>query len=223
MGDGYVFQTIAAPITGSSYKLAEPGTLQGMIVGDRTDGVTGRLGPVEGIDGHRDGRERLARHRPARCDTTIAPDDRTAPIIAALLQDEPAIRATDGLARGTMSLRVQIESPALKRPFIYRNVYAAEGDVVTLASGAAARIAAIMLQNGVRRVPISAITIDERMETAVRAARIVGARIAPRRVRGGRQGRAVPAHPAVARGAADDPGAGADPRRRCSRAAPRSG
>ena len=51
MGDGYVFQTIAAPITGSSYKLAEPGTLQGMIVGDRTDGVTGRLGPVEGIAG----------------------------------------------------------------------------------------------------------------------------------------------------------------------------
>ena len=51
MGDGYVFQTIAAPITGSSYKLAEPGALQGMIVGDRTDGITGRLGPVEGIAG----------------------------------------------------------------------------------------------------------------------------------------------------------------------------
>ena len=188
MGDGYVFQTIAAPITGSSYKLAEPGTLQGMIVGDRTDGVTGRLGPVEGIAGTATA-ENASRGTSSTVSTTIAPDDRTAPIIAALLQDEPAIRATDGLARGTMSLRVQIESPALKRPFIYRNLYAAEGDVVTLASGAAARVASIMLQNGVRRVPISAITIDERLETAVRAARIVRARIAPRRVAAG--GRAV--------------------------------
>ncbi len=188
MGDGYVFQTIAAPITGSSYKLAEPGTLQGMIVGDRTDGVTGRLGPVEGIAGTATA-ENASRGTSSTVNTTIAPDDRTAPIIAALLQDEPAIRATDGLARGTMSLRVQVESPALKRPFIYRNLYAAEGDVVTLASGAAARVASIMLQNGVRRVPISAITIDERLETAVRAARIVRARIAPRRVAAG--GRAV--------------------------------
>ena len=97
LGDGYVYQTIAAPITGASYKLAEPGTLQGMIVGDRADGVTGRLGPVEGIqgDGHRDRhRPRHDEHRPR----TIAPDDRTAPIVAALLQDEPAMRVTDGLA-----------------------------------------------------------------------------------------------------------------------------
>jgi len=188
MGDGYVFQTIAAPITGSSYKLAEPGTLQGMITGDRADGVTGRLGPVEGIAGVATARN-VARGTTSTVRATIAPDDRTAPIVAALLQDEPAIRATDGLARGTMSLRVRIESPALKRPFVYRNVYAAEGDVVTLASGAAARIASIMLQNGVRRVPITGITIDERLETRVRAARIVRARIAPRRVAAG--GRAV--------------------------------
>ena len=188
MGDGYVFQTIAAPITGSSYKLAEPGTLQGMIVNDRTDGVTGRLGPVEGISGTATA-ENVSRGTTSTVRTTIAPDDRTAPILAALLQDEPAIRATDGLARGTMSLRVKIESPALKRPFVYRNVYAAEGDVVTLASGTAARIASILLQNGVRRVPITAITIDEHLDTKVRAARIVGARIAPRRVAAG--GRAV--------------------------------
>jgi hypothetical protein len=188
MGDAYVFQTIAAPITGSSYKLAEPGNLQGMIFGDRTDGITGRLGPVEGIDGVATA-QNVSRGTTSTVRTTIAPDDRTAPILAALLQDEPAIRATDGLARGTMSLRVTIASPALKRPFVYRNLYAAEGDVVTLASGAAARVASIMLQNGVKRLPISGITIDERLETKVRAARIVGARIVPRRVAAG--GRAV--------------------------------
>jgi hypothetical protein len=188
LGDGYVFQTIAAPITGSSYKLAEPGTLQGMIVGDRADGVTGRAGPVEGIAGTATA-VNPARGTASTVRTTIAPDDRTAPIVAALLQDEPAIRVTDGLARGTMSLRVTIESPALKQPFVYRNLYAAEGDVVTLASGVTARIASILLQNGVRRVPISGVTISERIETRVRAARIVGARIAPRRVAAG--GRAV--------------------------------
>ena len=143
MGDGYVYQTIAAPITGSSYKLAEPGTTQGMIVGDRTDGITGRLGPVEGIAGTATA-QNVSRGTTSTVRTTIAPDDRTAPIVAALLQDEPAIRATDGLARGTMSLRVRIASPALKRPFVYRNLYAAEGDVVTLASCAAARIASII-------------------------------------------------------------------------------
>ncbi|HTI34431.1 MAG TPA: hypothetical protein VL422_12185 [Miltoncostaea sp.] len=188
MGDGYVYQTIAAPITGSSYKLAEPGTLQGMIVGDRTDGITGRLGPVEALTGTATA-ENVARGTTSTVHATIAPDDRTAPIIAALLQDEPALRANDGFARGTMSLRVEITSPALKRPFRYRNLYAAEGDVVSLASGAAARIASIMLQNGLKRVPISAITINERIESKVRAARILGARIAPRKVTAG--GRAV--------------------------------
>ena len=58
MGDGYVYQTIPAPIAGSSYKLGEPGTIQGMLVGDRADGLTGRLGPVEAISAveHRDRR-----------------------------------------------------------------------------------------------------------------------------------------------------------------------
>ena len=31
LGDGYVYETIAAPIAGASYKLAEPGTVQGMV------------------------------------------------------------------------------------------------------------------------------------------------------------------------------------------------
>ena len=74
MGDGYVYQTIAAPIAGSSYKLGEPGTIQGMLVGDRADGLTGRLGPGRGHRGgeHRDRRrprhpEHGARHdRPRR-------------------------------------------------------------------------------------------------------------------------------------------------------------
>ena len=105
--------------------------------------------------------------------------------MAALLQDEPAIRVTDGLARGTLALTVTIASPALKKPIVYRNLYAAEGDVVTLASGQAGRLAAILLQNGVRRVPIASVTVTERIQTRVRAARILGARIAPRRVTAG--------------------------------------
>ena len=184
LGDGYVYQTIAAPIAGASYKLAEPGTLQGMVVGDRSDGVTARLGPVEGIAGTASAID-VARGTESTVNATIAPDDRTAPIVATLLQDEPAVRVTDGLARGTLSLRVAFTSPAVKRPIVYRNLYAAEGDVVTLASGQAGRIASILMQNGVKRVPISAVAITQRIETRVRAARIVGARIVPRRVRAG--------------------------------------
>jgi len=184
LGDGYVYQTIAAPIAGASYKLAEPGTLQGMVVGDRSDGISARVGPVEGIEGTATATD-TARGTQSTVTATIAPDDRTAPIVASLLQDEPAVRVTDGLARGTLSLRVVITSPALKGPIVYRNLYAAEGDVVTLASGQAGRLASILLQNGVQRVPISAIRVTQRIETRVRAARIVGARIVPRRVRAG--------------------------------------
>ena len=184
LGDGYVYQTIPAPISGSSYKLGEPGSLQGMIVGDRADGLTGRIGPVEAIAAVASATD-VDRGTQSTVRATIAPDERTAPIAAGLVQDEPAVRVRDGLGGGTLRLTVSVSSPDLKTPIVYRNTYAAAGDVVSLASGQANRIAATLLQNGVRPVPISSISITERLESRVRAARIVGASIRPRTVRAG--------------------------------------
>lgn len=174
LGDGYVYQTIAAPITGSSYKLAEPGTLQGMIIGDRADGITGRLGPVEAISAVATATD-ASRGTQSTVRVLVAPDERTAPVIAGALQDEPAVRVRDGVAGGTLTLRVSITSPDLPKPITYRNVYASAGDVVSLASGQVARLTAILMQNGVRPVPISSIEIVESLEPTIRAARILGA------------------------------------------------
>ena len=184
MGDGYVYQTIPAPIAGASYKLAEPGTLQGMIVGDRADGVTGRIGPVEAISAVSTATD-ASRGTQSTVRATLAPDERTAPIAGGLVQDEPAVRVTDGLGAGTLTLSIAISSPDLKTPFVYRNVFASAGDVVSLASGQLPRIMAILMQNGTRPVPISGISVTEKVDSSVRAARIVGASIRPRRVRAG--------------------------------------
>lgn len=183
MGDGYVYQTIAAPITGSSYKLAEPGTTQGMIIGDRADGITGRIGGTDGIAGTATATD-VGRGTQATVRATLASDDRTAPTISGVLQDEAAVRVRDGVAGGTLTLRISITSPDLKTPIVYRNVYASAGDVVSLASGQLPRIVSILMQNAVRPVPISAIAITEKLEPRARAARILGASV--RRTPGGR-------------------------------------
>lgn len=177
LGDGYVYQTIAAPIAGGSYKLAEPGTLQGMVVRDSTDGVTGRTGPVSGIAATGTAID-TARGTRRSVRAVLAPDERTAPIVAGLVQDEPAFRARDGVAPGTLTLRVTVASPDLARPFVYRNVYAAAGDVAFLASGQVPRILAVLMQNGVRPVSVSALDVTQTIEPRVRAARIVGASVA---------------------------------------------
>lgn len=176
LGDGYVYQTIPAPITGSSYKLAEPGTIQGVITADRADGVTARRGPAEGITAVATATD-SARGTQSTVRATIAPDERTVPIVAGLLQDEPAIRVRDGVAGGTLTLRIAIRSPELAKPIVYRNVYAAAGDVVSMASGQLPRMLTVLMQNGVRSVPVSAISVTARLETRVRAARILGASI----------------------------------------------
>ena len=184
MGDGYVYATVPAPIAGASYKLAEPGTLQGMIVGDRADGVTGRIGPVEAISAVSSATD-VSRGTDSTVRATVAPDERTAPIAGGLVEDEPAVRVADGLGPGTLSLSITVTSPDLKAPLVYRNVYAAAGDVVSLASGQLPRLLAILMQNGVRPVTISSVSVVQRLESPVRAARIVGAAIRPRRVRPG--------------------------------------
>ena len=72
LGDGYVFQTVAAPILNGSYKLAEPGVLRGMVTSDRADGIGGVIGPVE-IAAVGTARE-AARGTTATVRGTIAPD-----------------------------------------------------------------------------------------------------------------------------------------------------
>lgn len=184
LGDGYVFGTIPAPILNSSYKLAEPGALRGMVTGDRADGVTAQIGPVEGIAATGTARD-AARGTRITVRGTLAPDPRTAPIVAGLVQDDPALQVLDGIVGGTLTLRIAIASPDLPRPFVYRNVYAAEGDVATLASGRLSRLVAALMQNGVRPLAIESVTVDQVLRQKVLAARIVGARIRPRRVRPG--------------------------------------
>jgi hypothetical protein len=188
LGDSYVYEVIPAPITGTSYIYAEPGSLQGMIVADRFDGVTGIVGPVEGVDAVGTARD-TARGTEATVSSTIAPDDRTLPIMAGLLQDESAVRVRDGIRPGTVTVHVSVSSPALPKPLTYRNVYASAGDVVALSSGQAARLVAILGQNSIRDIPISAIRVDQLIQPGVRAARILGASVRPRRVTAG--GRAV--------------------------------
>ncbi len=184
LGDGYVFQTIAAPILNGSYKLAEPGVLRGMVTSDRTDGIGGVLGPVGGISAVGTARE-AARGTTATVRGTIAPDPRTAPIVGGLVQDEPAARVLDGIEGGTLTLRVSISSPDLRRPVVYRNVYAAAGDVATLASGQVSRLLSILMQNGIRPVTVAQVAVNQSLQPRVRAARIVGARVSPRRARPG--------------------------------------
>ncbi|MGE3138836.1 MAG: SpoIVB peptidase S55 domain-containing protein, partial [Thermoleophilia bacterium] len=184
LGDGYVYQTIPAPIAGGSYKLAEPGNLRGMVIRDSSDGLTGRLGPVDGISATATAVD-TGRGTRSVVQAVLAPDERTAPIVGGLLQDEPAFRVRDGVGGGTLTLHVSITSPDLPQPVRYRNVYAAAGDVASLASGEVPRIMAILMQNGVRSVRITSLSVSETLEPRIRAARIVGASVEPRKARPG--------------------------------------
>ncbi len=184
LGDGYVYQTIPAPIVGGSYKLAEPGNLRGMVIRDSSDGITGRVGPIDGIAATGVATD-TGRGTRSVVQAILAPDERTAPIVGGLVQDEPAFRVRDGVGPGTLTLNITVSSPDLPRPIRYRNVYAAAGDVASLSSGQVPRIMAILMQNGVRAVRISQVSVNETLEPAVRAARIMGASVEPRRARPG--------------------------------------
>jgi SpoIVB peptidase S55 len=185
MGDGYVYDTIPAPIQNSSYKLGEPGTLHGMIVADRADGVIGRIGPATGIKIVSSATD-TRRGTRAVVTTLLAPDERTVPQITDALQAEPAFRVRDGIGGGTLRLTIVAKSPLRTRPIVYRNMYAAAGDVVNLSLGPLTRMTTVLLQNGVRSVPLSEIDVHQVLEPQVRAARIVGASFVPARARPGR-------------------------------------
>ncbi|MEW6583686.1 MAG: hypothetical protein AB1416_13100, partial [Actinomycetota bacterium] len=184
MGDGYVYETVPAPIQNASYKLGEPGTLHGMVTGDRADGVVGRIGPVDGIRVVSTARD-TRRGTTATVTTLLAPDERTVPEVADVLQAEPAFRVRDGIGGGTLSLVITVRTPLRAKPIVYRNTYAAAGDVVNLSLGPLTRMVTVLLQNGVRPVPIREIRVRQVLEPRVRAARIVGASFAPVRARPG--------------------------------------
>lgn len=174
MGDAHVYQTIPAPITNWSYKVAEPGTLQGMVVGDRADGITGVAGPVQAISGVATATD-VGRGTQSTVRVSIAPDERTAPELSGVLQDEPVLRVTDGAAGGTLTLRISITSPDLARPFVYRNIYASTEYLSWAASGQLSGLVYYLLRNNLRPIPISAIEVTQRLEPRVRAATLVAA------------------------------------------------
>ncbi len=186
MADGYVHGAIPAPTLGASYKIAEPGTIQGSIVADRADAVTGRLGPAPGIAGVATA-SNPSRGADSTVRVTLAADQRTAPDVSSVLQDEPALRVTDGSAGGTLTLRISVTSPDLATPFTYRNVYAATSDLAWAGSGRLPSILDMLMRNTLRKVPVTSVTVDERFEPRVRAARIVAV---------GVRGRVRPGHAA---------------------------
>lgn len=184
MGDAYVIQTIAAPIAGASYKLADPGVLQGAIVGDRTDGVIGVVGAAGGIPAISRAVDRT-RRTSSTVRATLAPDERVLPLTAALLQSEPALRVRDGLGGGTIRLTFRIASRSLPRPIVYRNMYAAYGDVVSVASPVLATAVSMLTQNNLSAIPISRIEVSQTLERRVRQAVIIDASVTPAVLRPG--------------------------------------
>ena len=190
LGDGWIITTVSAPVKGLSYKLGEPGTLQGMITGDRRDGVVGRIGPVQAVQVRTRARD-LRRRTTADLDVRMAPQAELVPLVADLLQAEPVLRVRDGVTSGTLSLRITVRGPDLRRPFVYRNVWASAGDTASVSSGALGRILTVLTQNGVREVMPSRIEVEQTLHPAILAGQIQRARVVPATVRPGQRARLV--------------------------------
>lgn len=184
LGDGYVLQTIAAPIAGTSHKLAEPGVLQGTVVADRSDGVSARLGRPDAIPVVSSAEDRTRGTRSV-VRALFARDERFLPLLGEVAQNEPLARVSDGVGGGTLQLTIRIESRALTQPLVYRNLYAAYGDISQPANDRLALALAALTQNANASVPIDRVRVDQRVERAVRAGRIVAARVHPASVRPG--------------------------------------
>lgn len=190
LGDGYIYNVVPAPIRGGSFKFGEPGTVQGMITGDRRDGLVGTLGRVDGIRVRSVTRD-TARGTTADLDVVLAPQPQLVPILADILQIEPLMQARDGLTGGTVTVKVTIRGGDLPAPIVYRNVYAATDDVIAVSSGAASRPLTVLLQNSVRVLEPGSIEIEQTLSPRVDAVRITAARMVPARVRPGQRVRLV--------------------------------
>jgi hypothetical protein len=187
LGGGYVHQTVPAPISNFSYKLADPGPVRGVITGDYTAAVVGREGAAKAIDIELRSVDRATGRRTV-LRSKLSPDARFAPVMADLLQREGAFRVRDAqFSSGSLSMTVKIDSPRLGKPIIYRNLYASVSDIVFDTEPIAARQLAILLRNSLREIPVRKVTIVQTLERKIRAARIVRAGIVPRRVRPGQR------------------------------------
>jgi hypothetical protein len=187
MGGGWVYQIIPTlPVLNASFKLAEQGPPVGMVVSDRLSGVAGRPGPVEAIAVTARTRH-VASGRRTRLDVRVAPDVDLAPEMADVVQREAVFRALDGavFGAGTVRIGVTLRSPRMAEPIVYENRYASTSDIALGPEPVAAQQVAILLRNSLAEVPISSVRIDQVVQPRVRAARIVGAQVAPMRARPG--------------------------------------
>lgn len=189
LSDAHITTVVAAPIKGESYKLGALGNVQGTIVGDRHDGVMGRVGPAPAVTISSFARDE-GRGTQSSMTNQVAPQPELLPLAADLLQLEPLLRARDGSGRGTLSVRYTIHAPGMA-PIRYRNVYAAEGDVTTLASGRLGAILSVLTDNPVRQVVPTSISIVQVIRPDVRAGTIVAARVPSPVVHRGRPARLV--------------------------------
>lgn len=190
LGDGYVYNVVPAPIRGGSFKFGEPGTVQGMITGDRRDGLVGKVGPVQAIRVRSTARDTMRETR-SDLDVVLAPQPELVPVLSDILQLEPLLRVRDGVTYGTLSVTVTIRGGDLPSPIVYKNVYAAAGDVLGVSSGAASRPLTVLLQNSVKLFEPGTIEIEQTLRPTIDAVRITSARIVPARVRPGQKARLV--------------------------------
>ncbi len=184
LGDAWIFTTIAAPIGGGSYKLAEPGTTQGMIVGDRRDGVVGTLGATRAIKVHATAFDTL-RRQSSDLNIDLVSDPSLTPAIADALQAESLLRVRDGIPSGTVAVNVGITTEGGKKRIVYRNLYASAGDVTSISLGAISRPVSVLLNNSTRVIEPTRVEISQTLDPEIRAARVVSAQIVPARAKPG--------------------------------------
>lgn len=185
MGDGWITTVVSAPIKSASYKLGQPGTVQGMISGDRTDGISGHIGPVTAVEQVVTARD-TRRGTSTTLTTRLAPQAELLPALADLAPTQALYRVRDGLMSGTLTMTVRIKAPGLGS-FSYRNTYAGAGDVVGLAYGRVGSFVSTLVGNPLRELMPTQITVDQTLDPEVRAGGVMSARIVPARVRPGQR------------------------------------
>lgn len=184
LGDGKVIAMVPAPIAGLSYKLGDLGRMRGRVTGDYSTGVTATIGQTTGIPVTANAHYPKTGAR-VSLNLRMAPDERLAPALADTIQREAVSRVRDAEAPGTVYVRVRIDSPLWKTPIIARGRYLAPNDVVQEIDPVVGSHLAGLMQNDLRKVPISSIRIDQTVLKGIRSGEIIGAGIRPRVVRRG--------------------------------------
>lgn len=189
MADAHINATVPAPIKGQSFKMGEAGTVQGNIVNDRRAGIVGRMDTPVGVKMVVDARD-TQRQTHIRNESLIAPQPELLGLMADLAGLEPLLRVRDGVGTGTLRTSITVEADGF--PTIrYRNVYAAQGDVVALAAGKTGALIGRLVDNPYRVYRVRSITVDQTIEPTIDAGTIVAARSVPAVVRRGGTARMV--------------------------------